>query len=181
MPSANKSRRAHPDDMSAHASAISARFSRGVLFLLYSAGPPVIALVAISIAVTQGIRERPWLGVQAFTAFFIPVVIGAYVMMLFADKLTKAFAGNNPLPWLLPTFIAVIVAGRYVISGSGHARWLLANGALGLMLSVFIIAQVSRGAQRTLRSSLEGLQINGPAMHMLIGSVTAVGILVLAS
>ena len=150
-----------------------------LLYLLYRAGPVAVVAIALSIAIGLAVQNSPFQGVQAFAAFFLPVMLGSYALMLFDDKISSALSHRNPLGLLLVTFVCTIILGEYLISSHSQGRWLLAAGFLGLVIAVFTIAQMGRGAPDAVRTRLRRLGVDETLVHIMVALVSAAGVLVL--
>jgi hypothetical protein len=160
---------------------VGAGFASQLLYAVYAAGPPLIALVAVAVSLYLLVTQHPWMALQAFTAFFLPVLLGSYSLMLFDVQLRRAFSQSQVLPWLLVPFLVVIFVGQFALHGSGDWRLVLFDGFMGLILATFLLAQLARGSHRSVRDWLDRRRAVGPAMHLAVGLVTAVGILVLVN
>ena len=150
-----------------------------LLYLLYRAGPVAVVVLGITIAVGLAVKHSPFMGAQAFVAFFLPVMLGSYALMLFDDKITSVLSHRNPMALLLVTFLCTVILGRYLMTSHDDGRWLLAAGFLGLVIAVFLIAQLNRGAPGAVRTSLRRLGVDETLVHVMVALVSAVGVLVL--
>ena len=178
MPTAS-SRRNASTSFERRGADLTSKGAGGLLYLLYRAGPVVVIALGIAIAIGLAVTGSPFQGVQAFAAFFLPVMTGSYALMLFDDKISAVLARGNPLALLLVTFVCTIILGRYLTSSDDDGRWLLAAGFLGLIIAVFIIAQIGRGAPGAVRTRLRRMGVDETLIHVMVALVSAVGVLVL--
>jgi hypothetical protein len=152
-----------------------------ILRVIYKLGPVVIVAGAVAIVGCLAVWEDPWQAFRGFTSFFLPVMLGAYVLRRANERLRRLLAADNPALWLAVPFFTVLSVGSILMFNHDTSRWLLGLAFLGLLIAVLLIVRITSEPDRILDSRIHNGEINLVALDIIVATVTAAGVLVLVA
>ncbi len=164
------------DDLSDQGERTSRNTSDAIMRFLYLVGPPAIVAAALAIVVMLGMREDAWQAFRGFTAFFIPVVLGAYVLRRWPDWIRRHVRADERLLTFIIPFVVVLLVGGALMGEFDLTKWILGLGFLGLLIAVLFIVRI---VDQPPGSPPPGPPINLAVLDIIVGTVTAAGVLVL--
>lgn len=147
-----------------------------IMRILYTYGPPVMVLGALAGVGVLAYEEGAWQAFRGFTAFFIPVVLGAYVLRRWPDWLRRRLRVSDKLLTLFVPFVIVLVLGGSLAGEFNATRWIIGLAFIGLLIAVLFMVRI---VDRPSGEEPYSAEINLAALDIIVGTITAAGVLVL--
>lgn len=164
------------EDLNKQGQRASLNMADSIMRALYTFGPPAMVLGALAGVGVLGYQEGAWQAFRGFTAFFIPVVLGAYVLRRWPDWVRRRFRASDKLLTLFVPFVIVLVVGGSLAGGFSATRWIIGLAFIGLLIAVLFMVRIVDRPDDQEPSSTE---MNLAALDIIVGTITAASVLVL--
>ncbi len=164
------------EDLSSQGDRTARNWSELIMRFLYAVGPPAIVVAALAVVVKLWIDDGAWQAFKGFTAFFIPVVLGAYVLRRFPDWLRQHIRADERMLTFIVPFMVVLLVGGALVGEFNTTKWTLGLAFLGLIIAVLFMVRI---VDQPIGTPPPGASINLAALDIIVAVVTAAGLIVL--